>query len=247
MQILSIGNSFSCDAHSYLYRISHAEQSGLSTVNLSIGGCTLERHYRNMMTDSRDYSLLVCGHSTGFNMSISEALLSRAWDVITIQQASPQSFDYDSYMPYLEELVAFFRRMSPHAKIWLQETWGYETGSAKIASVGFRTMEEMSEKVFAAYAKAAREINADGIIPSGHGLLALSKEQDAPVHRDTFHAGLGAPRYMLGCIWYEALTGKPVTCTDFSDFDVEVSPEEAALARKTAHKTVTEFMETQRR
>ena len=247
MQILSIGNSFSCDAHTYLYRISHAERNGLSTVNLSIGGCQLDKHFRNMMEDSRAYSLLVCGHSTGFNMSISEALLSRSWDVITIQQASHKSFDYDSYTPYLEELVAHFRRMSPHAKIWLQETWGYETGSAKIESAGFRTMEEMSEKVFAAYVKAARAVNADGIIPSGHGMLALSLAQSKPVHRDTFHAGLGAPRYMLGCIWYEALTGKPVTCADFNDFDVEVTPEEAALAREIAHKTVAEFMETQRR
>ena len=247
MQILSIGNSFSCDAHSYLYRISHAERNGLSTVNLSIGGCTLERHYRNMLGDNRDYSLLVCGHSTGFNMSIKEALLSRAWDVITIQQGSPKSFDYSSYTPYLEELVAYFRHMSPHAKIYLHETWGYETGSERIESVSFRTMEEMSEKVFATYAKAAETVNADGIIPSGHGMLALSQAQNAPVHRDTFHAVLGAARYMIGCIWYETLTGKPVICTGFSDFDVEVTPEEAALAREMAHKTVTDFMETQRR
>ena len=92
------------------------------------------------------------------------------------------------------------------------------------------------------YAKAAELVRARGIIPSGHGMLALSHAQEAPVHRDTFHAGLGAPRYMLGCIWYEVLTGKPVTNTAFSDFDVEVTPEEAALAREVAHKTVTEFL-----
>lgn len=101
-------------------------------------------------------------------------------------------------------------------------------------------------RVFAAYAKAAETVGADGIIPSGHGMLALAKASGAPVHRDTFHAGFGAPRYMLGCIWYETLTGKPVTCTDFNDFDVEVSPKEAVLAREIAHKTVTEFLETQR-
>lgn len=247
MQILSIGNSFSCDAHSYLYRISHAEGNDLSAVNLSIGGCTLERHYRNMLSDSRDYSLLVGGLSSGFPMSISEALLSRSWDVITIQQASQESFDFKNYTPYLEELVAYLRHACPKAKIYLQETWGYETGSPRIERYGFRTMEEMSERIFAAYAKAADTVHADGIIPSGHGMLALSHAQSGPVHRDTFHAGLGAPRYMLGCIWYETLTGKPVTCTDFSDFDVEVTPEEAALAREVAHKTVIEFMETQRR
>ena len=99
MKILSIGNSFSCDAHSYLYRISHAEKNDFTAVNLSIGGCTLERHYRNMLGDSRDYSLLVGGLSTGFPMSVKEALLSRAWDVITIQQASHESFDFKNYTP----------------------------------------------------------------------------------------------------------------------------------------------------
>lgn len=242
MQILSVGNSFSCDAHTYLYRISHAEKNDLSTVNLSIGGCTLERHYRNMLGDSRDYSLQVGGLSSGFPMSIKEALLSRPWDVITIQQASHVSFDFSTYTPYLEALVDYFRHMCPHAKIYLQETWGYETGSPRIEHYGFRTMEEMSGKIFSAYVKAAQTVHADGIIPSGHGMLALSKAQPSPVHRDTFHAGLGAPRYMIGCIWYETLTGKPVTRTDFSDFDVEVTPEEAALAREVAHKTVVEFM-----
>ena len=242
MQILSVGNSFSCDAHTYLHRISHAEKNDLVTININIGGCSLERHYRNMLSGSRDYNLQVCGHASGFMTSLSEALLSRAWDVITIQQASHDSFDFAKYTPYIEELVAYFRHMCPHAKIYLQETWGYETGSRRIATYGFETMEQMSEKVFAAYAKAAELIRADGIIPSGHGMLALSHAQEAPVHRDTFHAGLGAPRYMLGCIWYEVLTGMPVTNTEFSDFDVAVTPEEAALAREVAHKTVTDFL-----
>ncbi len=245
MQILSIGNSFSCDAHTYLYRISHAEKNNLSTVNLSIGGCTLERHYRNMLSNSQEYGLMIGGLSSGFRVSMEQALLSRPWDVITIQQASPVSFDFQQYTPYIEELVAYFRHMCPHAKIYLQETWGYETGSRRIEHYGFRTMEEMSEKVFAAYAKAAELVCADGVIPSGHGMLALSRAQSEPVHRDTFHAGLGAARYMIGCIWYETLTGKPVTA-DFTDFDVEVTPEMMALAREVAHKTVVEFSETQK-
>ena len=99
----------------------------------------------------------------------------------------------------------------------------------------------MSEAVFATYEKVAKEISADGIIPSGHGLLALSKAQDAPVHRDGSHADLGIGRYMLGCIWYEALFGKPITETHFSDFDVSVSPEAAALVREVAHETMNQF------
>jgi hypothetical protein len=242
MQILSIGNSFSQDAQTYVHRLAKE----LFTVNLFIGGCSLELHYRNMLGDKKSYLLEVCGLRTGFNMSIKEALLSRKWDVITLQQVSSASFRYESYMPYIEELAAYVRKCNPAAKLYLHETWGYESNTERIEKWGFRTMDEMSEKVFATYAKVAETIGADGIIPSGHGLLALSHAQDKPVHRDGSHADFGIGRYMLGCVWYETLTGKPVTETEFSDFDVPVAPEEAALVREVAHKTVTEFLQTQR-
>ncbi len=241
MQILSIGNSFSQDAQTYLHRMAPE----LFSVNLFIGGCSLERHYRNMLGDKRDYSLEVCGIRTGFSMSIKEALLSRAWDVITLQQVSSASFRPESYLPYIDELAAYVRRMCPHAKLYIHETWGYESGSERVAKMGFRDMRDMSEHVFATYAKMAERIGADGIIPSGHGLLALSEAQEAPVHRDGSHADLGIGRYMLGCIWQETLTGKP-TSPDFNGFDVEVTPEAAALVRRVAHETVTKFMEMQR-
>ena len=238
MKILSIGNSFSQDAHTYIHRMARE----LFTVNLYIGGCPLERHYRNMLGDSRDYALEVCGIGTGFPISIKEAILSREWDVITLQQVSSQSYKYWSYNPYIKELAAYVRKMCPSAKLYIHETWGYESGSARVEHAGFETMAQMSEAVFANYARVAEEIGADGIIPAGHGLLALSLAQDKPVHRDGAHVDLGIGRYMLACVWYETLTGKPVTETEFSNFDVPVTPEQAALVREVAHKTVTEFL-----
>ena len=158
---------------------------------------------------------------------------------------SAQSYKYDGYFPYVDELAVYVRKMCPKAKLYIHETWGYETGCEKIEKQGFRTMREMSEKVFETYARVADRIGADGIIPSGHGLLALHEAQEKPVHRDGSHAGLGIGRYMLGCVWYETLMGKPAP-ENFSDFDVEVTPEEAALVREIAHKTVTDFLEIQR-
>lgn len=242
MNVLSIGNSFSQDAQTYLYAISRAEKKAVSCVNLYIGGCSLARHYRNIMGDKREYEIQVCGRNSGFYTSVKEALLSRKWDAVTIQQASFWSGDFKNYAPYLEEIVAFIRRMAPEAKLYVHETWGYADDHQKLPSLNCSNMEEMSNKVFAAYEKAAQMIHADGVIPSGHGMLALKKASGASVHRDGGHAGLGAPRYMLGCIWYETLTGKPVTNENFTDFDVEVTPEEAALARKVAHEVVAGFV-----
>ena len=113
MQILAIGNSFSSDATRYLHRIARKAGDKLTVVNLYIGGCSLERHFRNMLTEERAYDLQINGESSGFRVSLKEALLNRAWDVVTMQQASPSSPQYDTYQPYLNELSAYVRRLAP--------------------------------------------------------------------------------------------------------------------------------------
>ena len=65
IQVLSIGNSFSQDAQRYLHDVAKSEGVALETVNLYIGGCSLERHYRNMKGDYREYSLEMNGHTAG--------------------------------------------------------------------------------------------------------------------------------------------------------------------------------------
>ena len=51
MKILSIGNSFSQDAHRYIHDIAKGEGVNIKCVNLYIGGCSLQTHYVNMMGD----------------------------------------------------------------------------------------------------------------------------------------------------------------------------------------------------
>ena len=114
INVLSIGNSFSQDAQRYLYQLARKEGVSIQTVNLYIGGCPLEVHYRNMMGDKRAYSLGINGNGgTGFFTSMKEALLARNWDYITIQQASHYSYKEDSYEPYLTEISKYIRLMCP--------------------------------------------------------------------------------------------------------------------------------------
>ena len=112
MNILAIGNSFSQDATRYLHDIAAADGVTMHIANLYIGGCSLERHYRNMLSGQRAYELQYDGHLTGFNVSLQEALLNRAWDVVTLQQASPCSMDADSYFPYIAELYTYVKNAS---------------------------------------------------------------------------------------------------------------------------------------
>ena len=64
MDILSIGNSFSQDAHRYLHAIAKADGVEMNTFNLYIGGCTLSQHYRNMLSGEEAYTLEMNGQST---------------------------------------------------------------------------------------------------------------------------------------------------------------------------------------
>ena len=51
MRVLAIGNSYSQDATRYLYGIARAGGVDVKVVNLYIGGCSLSRHYRNMLSE----------------------------------------------------------------------------------------------------------------------------------------------------------------------------------------------------
>lgn len=230
INILSIGNSFSQDGQRYIYELAKSEGVDIQTVNLYIGGCSLERHFRNIMGDKREYGLSVNGNSTGFMTDVKEALLVRDWDYITIQQASHYSYDYETYQPYGSVLCEYIRKYCPKAKILIQQTWGYETGSARIKEHGFETFDEMFAKVKESYAKLAADVNADGIIPCGEVFQTALKMGMESVHRDTFHAKFGVGRFMLALTWYKYITGNSIDNVKFNAFDEEVSENEYKIA-----------------
>ena len=232
MNVLAIGNSFSDDATRYLHGIAHAAGETLTVVNLFIGGCPLERHYRNMLSGARAYQMRFNGQETGFEVSLDEALLSRKWDIITMQQASPFSFHPESYTPYIEALIEHVRKYAPKARLYLHETWAYESGTDRIARMGFASEDEMREAVVRTYHEVADRIGFDGFIPSGE-LFGKLREAGIPkLHRDGFHASMGLGRYALALLWYHILTGKDVTENTYRDFDEEIAESDIQTAKR---------------
>ena len=233
MNILAIGNSFSQDATRYLYDLAKAAGKDLTVVNLYIGGCSLSRHYRNMLSGERAYQLECNGHRTGFMVSLSEALLNRDWDYITLQQASPKSTDYETYQPYLNELAVYIRRCAPKAKLIVHETWAYEQGSDRLNTMmGYQDFRDMYRDLHAAYEQAAKDIHADKTIPCGTLLMALASH-GYTVHRDTFHASKGLGRYALALMWLRTLTGADVTGITLPSYDEPIDDEAVAFVQQT--------------
>ena len=233
MNVLSIGNSFSQDAQRYLHRIAKADGVILNTFNLFIGGCSLSLHYRNMLSGEKAYMLEMNGESTGFKVSLKEALLNRDWDVVTVQQASPVSPNYETYQPYLSEIVDYIKKCVPKAKIAIHQTWAYEQDSQLLNErLGYREHTKMFEDVKGAYQKAFEEINADIMIPSGELLQKLIAHGIEKVHRDTLHLSYGLGRYAVGLLWYSVLTGKSSQNNMFCDFDEEISEADIEISKE---------------
>lgn len=237
MNVLAIGNSFSQDATRYLHSIARADGVNLTVVNLFIGGCSLEKHYRNMLSEKKAYDLQFNGHSTGFAVSIEDALLNREWDVVTVQQVSTQSFIEDSYFPYVQELVNYVKKCQPKAKIYLHQTWAYEDGSDRLLSVAkFDTAKQMLDGIISANKKVANELKVDKMIKSGELIGKILDGGVEKIHRDTFHASLGLGRYALGLLWYKTLTGNSVLNNTFNDFDEPVDERDINLVKQLVEK-----------
>ena len=233
MNILSIGNSFSQDAQRYLHRIAKADGFDLNTFNLYMGGCPLSLHYRNMISEERAYTLEMNGESTEFKVSLKDALLNRDWDVVTIQQVSSKSPYYETFQPYLDKIVEYVRLCVPKAKIAIHQTWAYEQDSHRLnVELGYNNHTDMFRDVKASYEKAAEEINADFVIPSGEVFQSLIESGIEKVHRDTFHASYGIGRYALGLLWYFILSGNDVKNNTFCDFDEEISKTDIEIAKE---------------
>ncbi len=230
MKLLSIGNSFSTDSHKFLHSL--AEQNGLSLecYNLFIGGCSLETHWQNLVENNEFYDLEINGSEATRKISINEALTMQKWDVITVQQASAFSGMFETYEPYLTDLVAVVRKKAPKAKVYFHETWSYEIGSLHEGFLNYNSnQKEMYLCIKEASQKASDLINAE-IIPTGDVVQFVRenipefdfKNGGISLCRDSFHLSEDYGRFLAGAVWFKKLTGKTLKEQPFSDFDSEI-------------------------
>lgn len=233
MKILSIGNSFSQDATRYLHRMAKSCDIDLKVVNLYIGGCSLKTHYYNMLENEKAYWFEFNGESTKIKVTIKEALMSDDWDYVTLQQVSSSSDKYDTYMPYMEELEKYIKKYLPSVKILIHQTWAYEDGFDRLHNeMGYETAADMFENIEKSYKKAAKHINADGVIPCGKVIKTALENGIKKIHRDGFHASLGIGRYALALTWLAYLCCVEPGEVSFNDLDEPASEEEILAVKK---------------
>lgn len=218
MKILYIGNSFSEDATRYLQQIADGE---LYVRNLYIGGCSLERHARNVEGNLEEYALQIDASGVR-QISIREALTMDTWDTVSIQQVSGHSGLAETYEPYIATLINEIKTYAPKAKIVFHRTWSYDTGSHHPGFVAYdNDTEKMFSMICAATSEMAEKYSLD-IIPAGNAIQrarALDEfkigEGKYSLTRDSFHLSLDYGRYLAGLVHYVFHTGKSATRVTF--------------------------------
>lgn len=235
---LSIGNSFSEDALAYVHDIAAAAGIEWETVNLYIGGCSLETHWKNFTASAPDYSLIVNAKYTRM-ASINEMLADGTFDVITTQQCSNYSGMPETYEPYLTNLAAEIRKAQPNAKLYMQETWAYEIDSGHDAFPYYHCdQREMYNRLHDAYRNAAASIGAD-IIPVGEIVQYLRenipefdyKNGGMSLNRDSFHLSIPYGRYLNGAVWFETILGEDIRGNSFIPMNGEEPADSAMISR----------------
>lgn len=179
IRVLAIGNSFSRSLCRYFPAAAAAEGAQIEFCNLFIGGCSLSRHADNIRRGTEDPAFapydvdwFAAGRPDAprrFKSNIPQMLATQSWNVVTIQQASHESWKQGTYSPFAEEVVAEIRRLAPQAEIVIQQTWAYSAADGRIGgakpSWGF-DQAGMAERVEDSYAALAAAFGFR-VIPTG--------------------------------------------------------------------------------
>ena len=222
LKILAIGNSFSDDTMEYVYQI--AQDLGVEDMVLGIlyiGGCTLESHWSCAVEQKPSYEYrrnTGSGWQTTKDSKMSKALMDENWDYITIQQASPEAGDPESFA-HLDELIAFVRERVPKStQLCWNMTWAYQ-GDCENTQFGLYDYDQM--KMYTAITQTAQDVIVPheafvSLIPNGTSIqnVRTSYVGDT-VTRDGYHLNHQIGRYTAGLTLVRVVLDMPIDDVTF--------------------------------
>ncbi len=241
MNVLSIGNSLSTNAHKFLPHLAKATGKELLLCNLFIGGCSLETHWNNWREEKTDYEYEVylpneTEMTRADDIALHEAVEDEDWSVITLQQCSHLSGVPESYSPYLAELAEYCRMMKPDARVMLHQTWAYENGADHPGFERYgRNQAEMYKALTECYANASDESEIDLIIPSGKAWQTARNTIGDILTVDGYH-GNDMGCYLASACFYEMIFGESVYGNPF--YPESIDRETAEILQLCAHSAV---------
>ena len=231
MKILSIGNSFSADAHAYLHDLAEHRGMELTTVNLAIGGCSLKTHWENVVNNNANYLLSINGGEWAEKLvTVDDIIKKEHFDIVTLQQVSGLSGEYDSYQPYLNDLAAYVRECQPGADLFFHRTWAYEIDTTHGDFVRYDRDQKKMYGAICIVSSSACLVTGAALIPSGDVIQALRERLPCFDYAnggeslccDGFHMSMTYGRYAVALTWLATIMGKHVQPLPFKDLDINI-------------------------
>lgn len=175
MNILTIGNSFTDSLALYFPAAVQSARCDLHFERANFGGCELARHWSYIEAEERDVR---CRIYQG-GRKLRSILELRAWDVVTIQQASHDSWRPETFQPWAGNIIAYVKKHAPRAEVVIQQTWAYRADHPQLlpGSEWGISQDEMYERLTANYTKLARDYKLR-IIPSGYAVQLTRRNSE---------------------------------------------------------------------
>lgn len=245
ISILAIGNSFSVDAMQYLYDI--LKEAGVKTIdlgNLYIGGCTLATHDGNLSSNSAAYTFYrnTSGEWTSTaSYKPLDALSLREWDYVSMQQASGNSGQANTYEPYLTNIINVVKEKCPKAKMMWHMTWAYQGNSShsSFPNYGSNQMTMYNAILSAVKEKVLPHSEIGFVIPCGTAVQNLrTSVYGDKITRDGYHMSYDAGRFVTALTWANKITGCDLSKISFRPAGYTYTETQVAAIKEAAVKAV---------
>ncbi len=175
LKILTIGNSFTDSLVFYFADVVKSAGCGILFDRANHGGCELRRHWSYIDFEERDSTAMMYQVP---RVKLRDILMREPWDIVTIQQASHESWNPETYQPYASNIHAHVKKYASQAEVVIQQTWSYRADDPRLMPGGAWGFDQdgMYERLTGAYRKLASELNLR-IIPTGYAVQLARRNQ----------------------------------------------------------------------
>jgi hypothetical protein len=191
LKVLTIGNSFANNATSFLSEIAQSENRSILIGRANLGGASLARHLKALDAYEKNpadtagspyTSRFTPPRNEVRKYSLPELLKTEKWDIVTIQQLSNLSHQFDSFEPHAGRLIEVIRQYAPQAEIVIHQTWAYREDYPGYKAKEF-SKEKMEEGLMNSYRQLSQKYGLR-IIPSGRAFQVATQSPRWQISRD---------------------------------------------------------------
>ena len=230
LSVLFLANSFADDTIQYMPEIAKEVGYELDMYNLFIGGCDLQTHIRNLLTNAKVYELRIYNPKTQlwdtkYETSSYEFIKSQRWDYIVLQQCSAFSGIPHSLI-YVTDLIRLIRNIANEdVKFIWNMTWSYPSYSG--LEVFEKEYNKDSDFMYNAIVNNVKNYivtNKDfvKIIPNGTAIGNARELLDERLfHRDDFHLSYQFGRFLAGLTATATITGEDISNVKFHPVEID--------------------------